>query len=281
MAHSRRIAFSESAIRDLEDVKAWFLSKAALEAGERLVRQIVERAGQLADFPESGLVIPEFDAPWLRELVHPPFRIVYRLDTERARIVRVWRSVRRHSLTLLALLTDRHCVRPYMNARGVYVGPWVSSSRSTLQLIAAACCAVVGAVLMFSFHGFHSVRANAFAGFLLGVLLLIVGLWGLLFAGRQTVTVDPRRHRIDVVDSLLVGRRTRSISFDAVTGINIGYLGKRSNCVRNYYLVLHLIDGKDYPLFAPGRFYEGSSNRGTVEGWREQLEAYLAAGSQG
>jgi hypothetical protein len=160
------------------------------------------------------------------------------------------------------------------------VGPWVSRSRPTLQLIAAVCCAVVGVVLMIGFRGFHSVKEDAFAGFLLGALLLVLGLSGLLFTGKQTVTVDPRIRRIDVVDSFLVGRRARSISFDAITGINIGYLGNRSNYVSYYYLVLHLRDAKDYSLFAPGRYYEGSSNRGTVEGWRQRLQAYLTAGSQ-
>jgi len=39
-------------------------------------------------------VVPEFDQPFLRELIHPPFRIVYRRDPKRVRIVRVWRSER-------------------------------------------------------------------------------------------------------------------------------------------------------------------------------------------
>ncbi|MDZ7799805.1 MAG: hypothetical protein U5K81_03285 [Trueperaceae bacterium] len=38
--------------------------------------------------------MPEFDQPFLRELIHPPFRIVYRRDPQRLRIVRVWRSER-------------------------------------------------------------------------------------------------------------------------------------------------------------------------------------------
>ena len=49
---------------------------------------------QIADFPESGRVVPEFEQPWLRELIRPPFRIVYRLDGERIRVIRVWRSER-------------------------------------------------------------------------------------------------------------------------------------------------------------------------------------------
>jgi toxin ParE1/3/4 len=47
---------------------------------------------RLTDYPESGRVVPEFGIARLREVIHPPFRIVYRVDKDRARIVRVWRS---------------------------------------------------------------------------------------------------------------------------------------------------------------------------------------------
>jgi len=39
-------------------------------------------------------VAPEFGLAHLREVIHPPFRIVYRLDDDRVRVVRVWRSER-------------------------------------------------------------------------------------------------------------------------------------------------------------------------------------------
>ena len=41
-----------------------------------------------------GRIVPEFDRPFVRELIHLPFRIVYRLESKRVRIVRVWRSER-------------------------------------------------------------------------------------------------------------------------------------------------------------------------------------------
>ena len=89
-----RISLSESAVRDLQEVRQWYDSQSAPEVGERLVREILACLDQLAEFPESGRVVPEFDQPWLRELVRPPFRVVYRLDGERVRVVRVWRSER-------------------------------------------------------------------------------------------------------------------------------------------------------------------------------------------
>ena len=44
--------------------------------------------------PEMGRIVPEFDRQFVRELIHPPFRIVYRREPKRVRIVRVWRSER-------------------------------------------------------------------------------------------------------------------------------------------------------------------------------------------
>ncbi len=89
-----RISIAESAVRDLEDLRDWYVAQSGPEVGDRLVRDIVGRLEQLAEFPDSGRVVTEFETPWLRELVQPPFRIVYRVDAERVRIVRVWRSER-------------------------------------------------------------------------------------------------------------------------------------------------------------------------------------------
>ena len=88
------IGFAESAIADLEDIRAWYVKLEIPEVGERLLRDVVLQVERLADFPESGRVVPEFGIAPLREIIHPPFRIVYRLDAGRVRIVRVWRSER-------------------------------------------------------------------------------------------------------------------------------------------------------------------------------------------
>jgi plasmid stabilization system protein ParE len=58
------------------------------------VEAVFERIQALADDPDMGRVVPEFDRPFLRELIHQPFRIVCRRDPRRVRVVRVWRSER-------------------------------------------------------------------------------------------------------------------------------------------------------------------------------------------
>ena len=88
------IRLAESALRDLEDLRLWYEEQGVPEAGERTLRRILESIGRLADLPEMGRVVPEFGQSSLRELVRPPFRIVYRREPEGVSVVRVWRSER-------------------------------------------------------------------------------------------------------------------------------------------------------------------------------------------
>jgi plasmid stabilization system protein ParE len=88
------ITFAASAVKDLEGLRAWYADQQAPDAGERLLREIISRIEALADFPESGRIVPEFRINNLREIIHPPFRIVYRFKQDRVRIVRIWRSER-------------------------------------------------------------------------------------------------------------------------------------------------------------------------------------------
>jgi toxin ParE1/3/4 len=88
------IRFAESAISDLEAIRTWYIEQGVPDIGERFVEEIVGRIEALRDHPEMGRIVPEFEQPFLRELIHPPFRIVYRRDPKHVRIVRIWRSER-------------------------------------------------------------------------------------------------------------------------------------------------------------------------------------------
>ena len=89
-----RVDFALSARDDLRSVRQWYASQDVPEVGSRQVAAIVERVEQLAAFPDSGKMVPEFEVEWLRELELPPYRIVYRRDPDVVTIVRVLRSER-------------------------------------------------------------------------------------------------------------------------------------------------------------------------------------------
>ncbi len=81
-------------MNDLEDLQAYYTREGAPEAGKRLTAEIIARIERLGSHPLSGRVVPEFCSEHLREIISPPFRIVYRHDKGKVRIVRIWRSER-------------------------------------------------------------------------------------------------------------------------------------------------------------------------------------------
>ena len=95
MAGTVRVTFAASAVGDLEGIVAYYAEQRVPDAGQRLVSEILQQIEGLRIHPDRGRVVPEFGLKHLRELVHPPFRIVYRRDADRVRVVRVWRSERR------------------------------------------------------------------------------------------------------------------------------------------------------------------------------------------
>ena len=53
-----------------------------------------ERIQTLRDHPDIGRVVAESADPKLRELIHPPFRVVYLRENTAIHVIRVWRSER-------------------------------------------------------------------------------------------------------------------------------------------------------------------------------------------
>ena len=58
-------------------------------SGTRLKAGIVRRVSQIELQPFSGRVVPEYEALLLRELIHPPYRIVYEVFPDRVEIVAI------------------------------------------------------------------------------------------------------------------------------------------------------------------------------------------------
>ncbi len=94
MAKRSSLSFAESAIADLEEVMVWFAEQGIPETGRKLVEKVIAQTERLVFYPDSGRVVPEFAAKDLREIIQPPFRIVYRRQKGSVIIVRIWRSER-------------------------------------------------------------------------------------------------------------------------------------------------------------------------------------------
>ena len=68
---------------------AEYISIASPVYAEQIVEQLVQRLDQACRFPESGRVVPEFERADLRELIEPPYRLIYRVHPNAIEVIAV------------------------------------------------------------------------------------------------------------------------------------------------------------------------------------------------
>jgi toxin ParE1/3/4 len=90
-----QVVLSPSARADLRDIVRYISFDApdrALEFGLFLI----SRTRLLTQSPELGRVVPEFEDPFIREIVVRAYRVVYRLDDARrlVEVIRFWHAAR-------------------------------------------------------------------------------------------------------------------------------------------------------------------------------------------
>ena len=90
-----KVIIAPSAQADLADIVR-YVAKRNSDAAARLGYELITRAENLANFPESGRVVPEFKQANLREIICRSYRIIYRLRHENQiiEIVRFWHGAR-------------------------------------------------------------------------------------------------------------------------------------------------------------------------------------------
>jgi len=90
-----KIVFTQPAIADLEGLVS-FIGRDNPQAAERFGYEIFAKAEKLDAFPLLGRVVPEFKVANLREIIHRPYRIVYRVreNQQLIEILRVWHAAR-------------------------------------------------------------------------------------------------------------------------------------------------------------------------------------------
>jgi plasmid stabilization system protein ParE len=85
--------WSPQAERDVLAIRA-YIAEGSSQYADLVVRRIVAGVERLADFPESGRIVPEGNDPILREVIVAPYRVVYRRGVAAIEIVTVFRASR-------------------------------------------------------------------------------------------------------------------------------------------------------------------------------------------
>jgi toxin ParE1/3/4 len=86
MAH--RIVWSRRAAQDLDSITDYIAADSPAYAGV-VLKSIVNQTKILAQFPQAGRKVPEFDDKNIRELVVYSYRIIYRLQEDEVLVVAV------------------------------------------------------------------------------------------------------------------------------------------------------------------------------------------------
>ncbi len=83
-----------SAFDDLERIKEIYTEEGVPHIGDEFIASIIEHIQTLGDNPDIGRMVPEFGEKKIREIIRPPFRIVYLRELSSVHVIRVWRSER-------------------------------------------------------------------------------------------------------------------------------------------------------------------------------------------
>ena len=87
------LRWAPQAAEDLEAIRA-FIGRDSVAYARAVVERLFLAAQQLKAFPDSGRAVPERASPDIRELVRPPYRIVYRRRPDLVEILTIHHAAR-------------------------------------------------------------------------------------------------------------------------------------------------------------------------------------------
>jgi toxin ParE1/3/4 len=76
-----RVAWTELAYAQLDGAMA-FIAASSPQTAARWLDMILEAAGRLSEFPDSGRLVPEAAREDVREIIFSPYRLIYLRDVD-------------------------------------------------------------------------------------------------------------------------------------------------------------------------------------------------------
>ena len=83
-----KVHWTATAIGHLQNIRA-YIGQSSPEYALRVVDRLTRRSQQIAQFPESGRIVPEAELPQIREVLEGPYRIMYHITPAQVDIIAV------------------------------------------------------------------------------------------------------------------------------------------------------------------------------------------------
>lgn len=83
-----KVFWTETAINHLSSIYI-YISQNSPQYAQRLVERLTRRSEQIANFPLSGRIVPEFETKQIREIIEGSYRIIYYIKSEQIDVLAV------------------------------------------------------------------------------------------------------------------------------------------------------------------------------------------------
>ena len=89
-----KVFWTEAALNQLEAIRD-FLAQTSPEYAQRVVERLVDRSEQIAAFPRSGRMVPEYEIDEVRQVIEGSYRIIYLIKEDQIEVLAVVHTSRR------------------------------------------------------------------------------------------------------------------------------------------------------------------------------------------
>ncbi len=89
-----RVFWTDAALAQLEDIRDYLARTSPAYAG-RTVARLVIRSEQIAAFPRSGRMVPEYEIDEVRQVVEGAYRIIYLVKEEQVEVLAIIHTSRK------------------------------------------------------------------------------------------------------------------------------------------------------------------------------------------
>ena len=81
-----RVFWTDAALGQLESIRDYF-AQTSPEYAQRLAARLVNRSEQIAAFPRSGRMVPEYEIDDVRQVIEGQYRIIYLIKEDQIEIL--------------------------------------------------------------------------------------------------------------------------------------------------------------------------------------------------
>ena len=88
-----KVFWTETAVNHLSSIYK-YISQNSPQYAQRLVERLTRRSEQIANFPFSGRLVPEFETEQIREVIEGSYGIIYYIKPEQIDVIAVLHAAR-------------------------------------------------------------------------------------------------------------------------------------------------------------------------------------------